>query len=177
MITIKPFDRANAALIKEAAALLETCFPHCYLGKGEEEISSYLENGVSLAAMDEQGLAGFVRAQPQYGITGWEIHPLMVDPRCRKQGVGSALLQELEKAVAEQGGVMLYLGTDDEFGQTSLADTDLYEDLFGKIRAIQNKAEHPYSFYQKNGYQIVGVLPDANGIGKPDIWMAKRIVS
>jgi hypothetical protein len=25
------------------------------------------------------------------------------------------------------------------------------------------------------GYTIVGVIPDANGLGKPDILMAKRI--
>jgi len=28
---------------------------------------------------------------------------------------------------------------------------------------------------QNIGYKIVGVLPNANGIGKHDIWMAKRI--
>jgi aminoglycoside 6'-N-acetyltransferase I len=30
-------------------------------------------------------------------------------------------------------------------------------------------------FYQKLGYVIVGVIPDANGPGKPDIMMAKRV--
>ncbi len=30
-------------------------------------------------------------------------------------------------------------------------------------------------FYQKVGYTVVGVVPDANGLGKPDILMAKRI--
>jgi len=29
--------------------------------------------------------------------------------------------------------------------------------------------------YQKCGFVIVGVVPDANGLGKPDILMAKRI--
>jgi aminoglycoside 6'-N-acetyltransferase I len=34
---------------------------------------------------------------------------------------------------------------------------------------------HPYEFYQKMGYTITGVMPDANGIGKPDIFMSRRI--
>jgi aminoglycoside 6'-N-acetyltransferase I len=36
---------------------------------------------------------------------------------------------------------------------------------------------HPYEFYKKVGFTIVGVLPDANGFGKPDIFMAKRVKS
>ncbi len=31
------------------------------------------------------------------------------------------------------------------------------------------------ALYQKRGFVIVGVVPDANGLGKPDILMAKRI--
>ena len=83
-------------------------------------------------------------------------------------------MKALEDEVAQRGGVMLYLGSDDEFGTTSLYGVDLYEDTFEKIKNIENKG-HPYPFYEKMGYKIVGVLPDANGIGKPDIWMAKKI--
>ena len=36
-------------------------------------------------------------------------------------------------------------------------------------------AMHPYSFYQQQGYSIIGVMPDANGRGKPDIIMGKRV--
>jgi len=50
-----------------------------------------------------------------------------------------------------------------------------YDDTFGKIANIQNIGGHPFPFYEKLEYKIVGVFPDANGIGKPDIWMAKRI--
>jgi len=32
-----------------------------------------------------------------------------------------------------------------------------------------------FTFYKKLGYKIVNVIPEANGIGKPDILMAKRI--
>jgi len=70
---------------------------------------------------------------------------------------------------------MIYLGSDDETGTTSLYGADLYEDTFGKLASIQNTGGHPFPFYEKLGYKIVGVFPDANGIGKPDIWMAKRI--
>jgi hypothetical protein len=34
---------------------------------------------------------------------------------------------------------------------------------------------YPYEFYQKQGYVIVGAIPDVNGFGKPDILMAKRV--
>ena len=66
-------------------------------------------------------------------------------------------------------------GTDDEFFQTSLSQGDLFEDTFQKLRDIQNLRRHPYEFYQKQGFQIVGVLPDVNGYGKPDIFMAKPL--
>ena len=56
-----------------------------------------------------------------------------------------------------------------------LYGVDLYEDTFGKLASIHNTGGHPFPFYEKQGYKIVGVLPDANGIGKPDIWMAKRL--
>ncbi|MCT9928477.1 aminoglycoside N-acetyltransferase AAC(6')-Ii, partial [Enterococcus faecalis] len=45
-----------------------------------------------------------------------------------------------------------------------------------KVASIQNLREHPYEFYEKLGYKIVGVLPNANGWHKPDIWMAKTII-
>ena len=70
---------------------------------------------------------------------------------------------------------MVYLGTDDKRGQTSIADIDLFPDALRLAANIRNLRGHPYEFYQKQGYTIVGVLPDANGFGRPDIFMAKRI--
>jgi hypothetical protein len=40
---------------------------------------------------------------------------------------------------------------------------------------LTNLRDHPYECYRKLGFVIVGVIPDANGFGKPDIFMAKRL--
>ena len=42
------------------------------------------------------------------------------------------------------------------------------------LARIENLRGHPYEFYQRLGFSIVGAMPDANGFGKPDIYMAKR---
>jgi aminoglycoside 6'-N-acetyltransferase I len=127
-------------------------------------------------AVEDDQLIGFVSAIPQYGITGWELHPIVVRKSHQFKGVGTLLISALEKEVAKSGGITIYLGTDDEFDKTSLSNNDLYENTFAKIENIKNYKNHPYEFYEKMGFKIVGVIPDANGIGKPDIWMSKRII-
>jgi aminoglycoside 6'-N-acetyltransferase I len=47
--------------------------------------------------------------------------------------------------------------------------------VLGWAARISDVGGHPFAFYQKLGYEVVGVIPDANGFGKPDILMAKRI--
>ena len=84
-------------------------------------------------------------------------------------------MEDFEVQVRSKGGLTITLGTDDEDGMTSLANTDLYENLWEKIRDIRNLKGHPFEFYQKIGYIISGIVPDANGPGKPDILMAKRV--
>ncbi|CAK7018299.1 hypothetical protein [Tissierella sp.] len=70
----------------------------------------------------------------------------------------------------------MQLGADDEVndGETSFANVDLYDNLPMRIENF-NPGTHQTGFYMKVGYKIIGVVPDANGIGKPDIWMGKRL--
>jgi aminoglycoside 6'-N-acetyltransferase I len=98
-----------------------------------------------------------------------------VQPAFQGKGIGRALVLDLEEQLRARGALTVTLGSDDEDGMTSLAGVDLYENLWQKIRDIQNFKNHPYEFYQKIGYAITGVVPDANGIGKPDILMAKKL--
>lgn len=160
-----------------AARLLRRAFPQAYADSAEEEVGSILQpERVSFAALEGDELIGLVGAIPQYGVTAWELHPLVVDERFRGKGVGRALCAALEDALRERGCLTVYLGTDDENDATSLSGTDLFEDTFEKIRGIRNIKNHPFEFYQKIGYQIVGVMPDSGGLGRPDIWMAKSLV-
>jgi aminoglycoside 6'-N-acetyltransferase I len=50
-----------------------------------------------------------------------------------------------------------------------------FPNVWEHIAHIRNVKHHPYEFYQKLGYVIVGVIPDANRPGKPDILMAKSL--
>jgi len=68
------------------------------------------------------------------------------------------------------------LGSDDENDETTLSSIDLYADIPGAIRGLKKlRGDHPYEFYLRLGFRVTGVMPDANGRGKPDIFFAKRI--
>lgn len=147
------------------------------MDSARHEVHQALEpEKIALAAIDQNGaLLGWIGAINQYDGHGWELHPLVVRPDAQEKGIGSALVAELENQVRQRGGITIYLGTDDEDGMTSLSNTDLYQALPGCLAGVHNFKRHPFEFYQRLGYTITGVIPDANGIGKPDIIMAKRL--
>jgi aminoglycoside 6'-N-acetyltransferase I len=169
-------NEARENYITGIAELLLESFPHAYGDCAAEEARSIISDDmIFIAAVAEGRLVGFVGAIPQYGTTGWELHPIVIKQTHQFRGIGTKLMQALEQECLKRGGVMLYLGTDDEFGKTSLSNTDLFVETYSKMEHAVNLNKHPFEFYQKNGYKIVGVIPDANGAGKPDIIMAKRI--
>ncbi len=182
-IRIMTLSSDNDRFIQQAAQLLVNAFrehwPDAWptLEEGRKEVREMLENDkICRVAVDkEDNLVGIIGGIPGYDGHVWELHPLAVQPSLQGQGIGRALVVDLEAQVRSRGALTITLGTDDEDGMTSLANTDLYENLWEKIRDIQNWKGHPFGFYQKLGYIITGVVPDANGIGKPDILMAKRI--
>lgn len=164
-------------ILKQAELLLSRTF-ECYQPDkaAEEEMGNILgDERVCLVALEGEQLLGFVGAIPQYSHA-WELHPLVVEEACRQQGIGRALVTALEEMLAGRGVLTIYLGTDDDECKTSLSEGDLFEDTYRRIENVQNYKKHPYEFYQKCGYMIIGVIPDANGVEKPDIWMGKRIV-
>ena len=129
-----------------------------------------------LAAVDDGTILGWVGMLPGYNGNVYELHPLVVRHDRQRQGIGKILVQELEKAARERGGLTMHLGADDEKpgGETSLANVDLYDDLPKLIKNFE-PGTHQAAFYIKMGYKIIGVMPDANGTGKPDIFFGKRL--
>jgi aminoglycoside 6'-N-acetyltransferase I len=172
----------NSQLIDQIAALLVAAFrdhspawPDHASGLAEVR-ESFGQDRVSRVALDDTGQAvGWIGGIPQYDGNVYELHPLVVDPARHRQGIGRALVADLEAQVRERGATTLWLGTDDEDGRTSLSGVDLYPNVWQHVAHIRNIGDHPYQFYQKCGFVIVGVIPDANGPGKPDIFMAKRV--
>jgi aminoglycoside 6'-N-acetyltransferase I len=183
-VEITPLNSNNQEMIRQAAHLLVIGFagmsPTSWptIDAGLEEMAEAQEPGrICLVAVDEVGtVLGWVGGIPEYDGHAWELHPLVVHPDYWGQGIGRALVVALEEQVRAQGATTIFLGTDDEMNLTSLSNRDLYPDLWTHIRDIQSSNRHPYAFYQKCGYTIYGILPDANGPGKPDILMAKRLV-
>ena len=136
---------------------------------------SFAEDRISRVARDGGVVVGWIGGISEYDGHAWELHPLAVDPARQGEGIGRALVADLEQQVVARGATTLYLGTDDEDGRTSLSDTDLYPNPLEHLASIENPGRHPYEFYRACGFSVVGVIPDANGPGKPDILMAKRI--
>jgi aminoglycoside 6'-N-acetyltransferase I len=180
---ITTLSREDEAAIQQCAALLIEGFlrqgPAAWpdMAAALAEVREALEPGrICRVAVEETGLVlGWIGALPDYGGKVWELHPLVVRPDRQRLGIGRALVADLEQQVRERGGITIYLGTDDMDDQTSVSGVDLYPNVLDHLARIRNLNQHPYEFYQKQGFVIVGVIPDANGPGRPDILMAKRV--
>jgi aminoglycoside 6'-N-acetyltransferase I len=180
--SIADLDPGDEEDIRQAAELLVEGFrddwPEAWpdMDAALKEVrESFGEHRINRVALDQSGaVLGWIGGIPSYGGNVWELHPLVVRPDLQRRGIGRALVADLEQLVRERGGLTLWLGTDDETGMTTLSGIDLYPNVLERLANIENLRGHPYTFYQKLGFSIIGAMPDANGPGNPDIYMAKR---
>jgi aminoglycoside 6'-N-acetyltransferase I len=181
MSDLRPTDEdvitETARLLVEAFREHSTAWPDLETALVEVR-ESFEEGRVSRVARDSDGrVLGWIGAIPQYDGHVWEVHPVAVWPDRHRTGIGRLLMADIEQLAAEQGVLTLWLGADDEDGRTSLGGMDPYPDPLAALTSIANVGGHPFEFYEKCGYSIVGMVPDANGLGKPDIFMAKRVTA
>lgn len=177
IIDMSKFDEAQ---LNQAAEILTNTLNIGYptFKDAMEEIEELLVPENTLLAAVESGEVigwGGILA-PEYDGNVFELHPLAVREDRQGKGIGRTIVEALEEEAKRQGGLTIWLGADDESeeGETSLADADLYDDLPSKLAEF-NPGTHQAGFYLKMGYKIIGVLPDANGRGRPDIFFGKRL--
>ena len=179
-LQITQLTPAMTTVAEQAATLLHEVFASQgsweTLAEVVEEVQEMLApERMVWVAMIEEEVIGWIGGVPQYDGNVWELHPLVVTPAWQHQGIGTRLVRHFEGQVQARGALTISLSSDDKHNQTSLAGRDLYDNLWEQIRTIRNLNHHPYEFYQKLGYTIIGVMPDAAGRGKPDIMMGKRV--
>ncbi len=167
------------ALLEQAAELLVDRMPEGWptMAEAREHVREMLDPArIARGYVRGPRLLGWVGGLEHYPDHIWELHPLVVHREHERRGVGRTLVADLEDRVRDLGIHTMFVGTDDELGQTNLGGVDLYPDVLARLTALVNLRDHPVGFYQRLGYSIIGVMPDANGFGKPDILLARRLI-
>lgn len=180
-MTLIDLKEADDAVRREAARVLIQALAHVPSAwktpeDADEEIGAFLEQEArcSLVACRGGAVLGWVGAI-KVSPHAWELHPLVVDPPVQRSGVGSLLVGALERLAAGKGVLTLWLGSDDDFGGTTLYGRDLFPDPLTALGDLKPVNGHPFTFYRRLGYAVCGVIPDAAGPGHPDILLAKRL--
>ena len=180
-LTIEDLTAGDSGAIEEAAGLLHAAFSPLGVWTTmaearHEVIESIGAERVSRVARSGDGnVVGWIGAIRQYDGLVWELHPIVVDEPHRRRGVGRALILDLEAILSARGGLTLWAGSDDLAGETSLGGVDLYSALPKRLDNVHSWGSHPLPFYHRLGFHLIGVMPDANGPGRPDIFLAKRL--
>lgn len=184
MIRIEPLRTDDHDALRQAAELLVDGFredwpdawPDLH-GALRTVRECVIPERIARVAREPDGrVAGWIGAFPLYRGRVWELHPLVVREDLRGQGLGRSLVADLGVQARAAGGVTLWLGTDDENNRTTLGGISLYPGVLDRLRELRNLRNHPFTFYQRMGFEVAGVVPDANGFGKPDILMAKSLL-
>lgn len=175
-LTERPHTHDAAARLLTSAFLARGNSAWPTFDSAQKELEECLASpNLCLGVFIDDELAGWVGLRPMYDKT-WELHPLVIATEHQGKGLGRQLLQAIEQEAIDKGLLGIMLGTDDEHDQTSLSQQTLNGDnLLNAMQHLTNLNHHPFEFYQKCGYSLVGVVPNANGKNKPDIWMWKDL--
>src|SRR3954470_2731014 len=116
---IEDLSPADTIHIQQTAAIAHQAFPHAWEDLPTalaEAYESFGSERISRVALDENhAVVGWIGGVRNCDGHAWELHPLAVRADRRGEGIGRALVQDLERLVRERGATTLYLGTDDEF--------------------------------------------------------------
>ena len=163
---------------EQAALLLQMVYPHLLYTEEEAmfEVQKVSADGsVFIVYVENDLVQGFIAARPTHGTTGYELYPHVVMPDYQGKGIGTTLLEMLETELKRREASVLFMAVEDEVGQTSLYGEALFQNPTIAFQSVDVASDHPIAFYQKHGFRITGVIPDAFGEGRPDIILAKSL--
>ncbi len=178
---IEDLNAADGPLLERLAVLTHSAaalhFPNWLptIDDAREEVSDAAADGhiTRVLFAGNGNPLGWASCAHTYGEV-WEVHPLVVAVEHHRKGYGALLSKDIEALAASKGAGVLTVGTADETGATSLGSIDLYADPIGALAGMTAEPSHPVGFWQRMGYSLVGVTPDAEGPGLPSINLAKR---
>ena len=174
---LRAFPGNDEMLRLQAAELLVEAFPH---ENGWPKLDLALEEVDEALAPERRPmrtagcLAGSVR-RPDIEAESGKLHPLVVRATVRGRGIGRALANDLERNLMAERALTLWVGPDDDKGETSLAGVELYPAPLDHLRELRAPATHPIGFYLRIGFALCGLMPDANGRGLPGVLLARRL--
>ncbi len=125
---------------------------------------------VLMAQGEALGWIGIIK-----GRRVWEIHPIAIALEHQYSGLGHLLVEDVAQIGKNAGALTLFAGTGDEVGTTNLFGLDLYDDPSAALKNLKATGRNPFEFWQNAGFTVVGLMPDAEGRGKPGIHLARRL--
>ncbi len=130
------------------ARLMATSEPWITLGRSFETSLSIVRDPTRevYIARDETGIAGFLILCLTGAFVGY-IQTVCIDPRCRRQGLGSTLVEFAERRILQ-----------------------VSPNVFMCVSSFNHGARR---LYQRLGYQVIGELPDYLVRGHSEILLRK----
>ena len=159
----------NGSAVRQAAELPVDLLPGPTIDAKLKEVRECLApDKIARMAVEGETVLGWIGGRERSAGHLWELHPLVVRRKRQRQGIGRALVENLEEHVRARGAHTIMVAADYDPG------IDLYATVLEHLRGVKNVRDYQYEFYERCGYVILGVVPDANGFS--NIYMAKRIV-
>lgn len=181
-LRLDTLEKLPVRRLEQAAEVLVEAFRHSpsvwsELESAREEVTTFLRpERIAFVAIEDEIVAGWIGAI-KHSAELWELHPLAVRPHAQGRGIGRTFVETLEERARREEVCTIWLGTDDDFGGTNLFGKHLYPNVLDRVQELRVVSRHPFAFFKKMAFVVVGVIPDASGIGKHDILMAKQVKS
>ncbi len=154
VMRIEPLEKLPAGRREQAAEVLVEGFRHSPsawsdLESAREEVATFLRpERIAFVAAEDEIIVGWIGAI-KHSAQMWELHPLAVRPHAQGKGIGRTLVETLEEQARREDVSTIWLGTDDDFGGTTLFGKNLYPNVLDRLQRLCVVSRHPLAFLKR----------------------------